>query len=273
MSYLSRVRLKPEIRQSSQLALLLTENSYGMHRLLWDLFPGRDGQQRDFLFREERENEQGGSKHQPIFYLLSPEPPLQDSPLFQVDTKPFCPQLEEGDQLAFRLRANPVISRKTEGKKRSVPHDVVMDAQQQCLHTLCLSADIQPPKGKGDKQQALKALPKERLQAALNSSGLPDEIRSVSAALEWSVRQAQIGWISGKRAERNGYLIERPDNLRISGYQWRTLNEKRRHAGFSSLDYEGVLTVTDPERFVQTLNSGIGKARAFGCGLMLIRRC
>jgi CRISPR system Cascade subunit CasE len=30
--------------------------------------------------------------------------------------------------------------------------------------------------------------------------------------------------------------------------------------------------VTDPERFTAALVNGIGKARAFGCGLMLIRR-
>lgn len=41
---------------------------------------------------------------------------------------------------------------------------------------------------------------------------------------------------------------------------------------FSSVDYEGLLTVTDPERFTAALVNGIGKARAFGCGLMLIRR-
>lgn len=41
---------------------------------------------------------------------------------------------------------------------------------------------------------------------------------------------------------------------------------------FGRLDFEGVLTVLDPERFLAGLRGGFGRARAFGCGLMLIRR-
>ena len=40
---------------------------------------------------------------------------------------------------------------------------------------------------------------------------------------------------------------------------------------FSEIDYEGVLTVTDPEKLTAALFGGIGRARAYGCGLMLVR--
>jgi len=30
--------------------------------------------------------------------------------------------------------------------------------------------------------------------------------------------------------------------------------------------------VTEPERFVEALSAGLGKAKGFGCGLMLVRR-
>jgi CRISPR system Cascade subunit CasE len=43
-------------------------------------------------------------------------------------------------------------------------------------------------------------------------------------------------------------------------------------AVFGVLDMSGVLEVTDPERFLAKLGQGFGRARAFGCGLMLIRR-
>jgi CRISPR system Cascade subunit CasE len=33
-----------------------------------------------------------------------------------------------------------------------------------------------------------------------------------------------------------------------------------------------VLTVRNPASFLATLGQGFGRARAFGCGLMLIRR-
>jgi CRISPR system Cascade subunit CasE len=39
-----------------------------------------------------------------------------------------------------------------------------------------------------------------------------------------------------------------------------------------SLDFSGVLEVTDPEKFMAKLAAGFGRARSFGCGLMLIRR-
>lgn len=38
------------------------------------------------------------------------------------------------------------------------------------------------------------------------------------------------------------------------------------------LDVEGVLTVRDPAQFLKHLARGFGRARAFGCGLMMIRR-
>ena len=43
-------------------------------------------------------------------------------------------------------------------------------------------------------------------------------------------------------------------------------------AVFGVLDMSGVLEITDPERFLAKLRQGFGRARAFGCGLMLIRR-
>ena len=41
---------------------------------------------------------------------------------------------------------------------------------------------------------------------------------------------------------------------------------------FGVLDISGVLIVEDPVRFLAAQAAGFGRARAFGCGLMLIRR-
>lgn len=41
---------------------------------------------------------------------------------------------------------------------------------------------------------------------------------------------------------------------------------------FGILDLTGSLTVTDPTAFVAQLGFGFGRAKAFGCGLLLIRR-
>jgi len=36
--------------------------------------------------------------------------------------------------------------------------------------------------------------------------------------------------------------------------------------------FDGLLRITDPDAFRATLIRGIGPAKAFGCGLMLVRR-
>ncbi|WP_347310797.1 type I-E CRISPR-associated protein Cas6/Cse3/CasE [Defluviimonas sp. SAOS-178_SWC] len=41
---------------------------------------------------------------------------------------------------------------------------------------------------------------------------------------------------------------------------------------FGILDLSGRIEVTDPDAFVAQLGRGFGRAKAFGCGLMLIRR-
>lgn len=40
----------------------------------------------------------------------------------------------------------------------------------------------------------------------------------------------------------------------------------------TSADYKGVLKVTNKERFMEKLTSGIGRAKRFGCGLMLLKK-
>ncbi len=85
------------------------------------------------------------------------------------------------------------------------------------------------------------------------------------------VQQAGRSWLE-KRAEPNGFLVE-GGALRVEGYQQhRARPRKGGEIRFSTLDFSGVLRVTDPERFRHTLLQGLGPAKAFGCGLLLVRR-
>ncbi len=45
-----------------------------------------------------------------------------------------------------------------------------------------------------------------------------------------------------------------------------------RQPQFGILDLAGEIAVTDPAEFVSALTKGFGRAKAFGCGLMLLRR-
>lgn len=256
--YLSRIQLSGSIAEYSQLGKLLQSNSYGMHRLLWDLFePAEHGR---FLFREESSAEQLGRLRQiPLYYVLSSTPPKPQSPLFDIQTKPFSPVLKAGDNLGFRLRANPTVARREAGAKNSRRHDVTMDAQRQWLQAACTQRQLPLSGKKGDLKAMLLAHP-DFLGKAGNER-LENELAEAVAA-------ANQQWLAD-RADKHGFMI---GSLQTTGYRWNALPEKGREAGFSSLDYEGLLTVTDPEQFIQALTAGIGPAKAFGCGLMLIRR-
>ncbi|MDO6581489.1 type I-E CRISPR-associated protein Cas6/Cse3/CasE [Photobacterium sp. 2_MG-2023] len=53
--------------------------------------------------------------------------------------------------------------------------------------------------------------------------------------------------------------------------QHKSQKKSGRPVQFSSVDFQGILTVTDPERFLAQYSQGFGRAKAMGCGLMLIR--
>ena len=39
-----------------------------------------------------------------------------------------------------------------------------------------------------------------------------------------------------------------------------------------TLDFEGKLKIVDADRFKKSLFNGIGSAKAFGCGMMMVKR-
>lgn len=254
--FLSRIELTAAIADYSQLGLLLKERSYGMHRLLWDLFESKER----FLFREENTQDQLGQKrHLPLYFVFSTEKPVSESPIFKIESRSFAPQLTEGDLLAFKLRANPTVARKVNGSKNSKRHDVVMDAQRQFLVAACKERGLSCSERKGDLRALLFSHPDFQNQ---------EQRKGLSDALGTAIETAAVDWIK-KRGVAHGYVL---NSVEATGYRWNALPEKGRVAGFSSMDYEGVLTVKDPEVFVQMLSSGLGPSKAFGCGLMLIRR-
>ncbi len=81
---------------------------------------------------------------------------------------------------------------------------------------------------------------------------------------------AARGWLE-ERAGAWGFRL--PVAPEVGAYRQHALSkEKGRPIRFSSVDYEGLLEVTEPGRLVETLSQGIGRAKAFGCGLLLLRR-
>lgn len=81
-----------------------------------------------------------------------------------------------------------------------------------------------------------------------------------------------VEWLSS-RAERCGFEIGEGD-VRTDGYRPVRFPRGPRQddASVTMVDFEGRITVKDPSRFLESVTQGIGSAKAFGCGLMLVRR-
>lgn len=245
--FLSRVELGP-LAAEREAFWREVSKPYGAHKALWSLLSRGPDQRRDFLFHAEE------SRGRPTFLVLSAKAPEASSNgLWTVDARSFAPSLRAGQRLGFRLRASPVVSRgeKVEGKanRRVHRHDVVMDLTR----TL------------GETGQPLPDLPRR-------------------------VREAGLGWLA-RQSTRAGFRLAETgvDSLgddgllepegqeqaavRIDGYrQHRIVRRGATPILFSTLEFEGLLEVTDPGVFLAKVCSGFGPQKAFGCGLMLLRR-
>jgi CRISPR system Cascade subunit CasE len=168
------------------------------------------------------------------YYLLSDRTPIDKTGIWCIDTpKMYNPNLSGGQKLFFMLRTNPIITVSTpDGKKQR--HDVVMHEKKRI----------------GYKQMPKKERP----------------------LLQKLVQDSCIKWLD-VRAPGKGFSLE-IGTVIADGYQQhqsRAKNQKQ-SIRYSTVDFQGVLTIADPELFRSTLFSGIGKSKAFGCGLMLVRR-
>lgn len=104
------------------------------------------------------------------------------------------------------------------------------------------------------------------MSLALNK--LPDRGRTQRDDV---IQEVGRGWLERQGAGA-GFLLPEGAPLRVDGEDHRSLPRgKGRPIRFSVLDFEGVLEVSNPALFVAALARGFGRAKAFGCGLMLIR--
>lgn len=238
--YLSRARLNAGFDALGPI-LFPNDPAHKMaisHRLVWTLFPP-DCKERPFLYREMAPSHAKGRAAQGEIYILSSMEPEDRQGLFDLQTQKFKPRLRRGELLHFRLRANPTAQRSelVDGKRKTRRYDVVM--------------------------QALYRLPQaERAKA-----------RPVA------IREAGLGWLIRQGGEA-GFSLPDPEGICIDGYEQfdadpedrRQFQRGRRRPGHSRLDFEGLLQVDEPDRFIEKLARGFGRARAFGHGLMLIKR-
>lgn len=172
-----------------------------------------------------------------VFLTVSHRQPVDREGIWHMEWKAYDPALAAGERVYFSLRANAVrkVRQPVAGrdKGRQVRYDVVQDTRKRYEE-------------RGEE-------PPTRLELAQ------------VAGTEWLVA----------RQEALGLALE-PQTVVADAYQPRPLDKPRAKAEprvtLATLDLSGFATVTEPQRLRQALFAGVGSAKAFGCGLLLIRR-
>jgi CRISPR system Cascade subunit CasE len=82
--------------------------------------------------------------------------------------------------------------------------------------------------------------------------------------------EACLSWLEA-RAPQLGVKLDRDLSHVAAFQQLRVPRKSGKPAEFLAVDFEGVLAVEDPAPLSRALTTGIGKGRAYGLGLLLLR--
>lgn len=237
-AYLSRVHLRRDVPAAALREVLLphgeSPRTASAHRLIWTLFADTRERTRDFLWREGQPGK---------FYVLSARLPEDRHGLFEVDEpRPFAPSLRTGERLSFALRVNATVARSDGPGRRGKPCDIVMDALKAV-----------PPGSRAEvRREAVVEVATKWLEVRAGKSGFAVCAESTSIPDD----PMHVGPVQVR-----GYRVLRMARARGSG-----------DLSIGVLDIEGDIEVRDPDTFLSTVRNGFGRAKAFGCGLMLIKR-
>lgn len=175
---------------------------YAVHERVYGIFPNRP------VYRRNLDQ----------VLVISKDPPPSN-----VDSKPYSPQIVEGETLRFVMFSDVSKSRFTRGS-RGERFDPIAEA---------------------------KLADADRTYQEIAEALAPD-------------------WLQ-RKGKNHGF-----DPVDISKMDYKQTRFVRPRDGqslrFTVIDFEGVLVVTDKEKFTDCLISGIGRGKAFGLGALLVRR-
>ena len=235
--YLSRLMLDPMSRRVQK----ELSAPYEMHRTLCHAFPGLSKEEWEatrVLFRADEDNNQMSllvqSKSVPDWLGFAARLNgryLLGAPAIKI----WEPRFVVGQSLRFRLLANPVFAPKENGAKNGTRRGLYREA--------------------------------ERLDWLQRQS----ETHGFALALVATVlRRTDEKKVVFRGSEHEELTLDLPLCEVVD------LNDGRRFAlpsqknQFSAARFDGLLRVTDPEKFARAIENGIGKARGFGFGLLSV---
>jgi len=203
------------------------DDIYTLHQKIWRIASQSEHQKRDFLYRVEYD----AYRNIKFIYLLAPYK-IKQQKNYKIAISPkFEPQVKTGESLYFKLRANPIVRKRENGRAKDC--DIIMNAKHQF------------------KRKGRSYLDLFSMDELIHSTGL-----------EWIKRKGEL----------HGFSVQKFD-VKVDNYQeYKIQSASKRRFLLRTLDFEGKLTITNINRFKTMLFWGIGRSKAFGCGLMLVRR-
>lgn len=158
----------------------------------------------------------------------------------------------------YVVSSRPPLTSSQDWEVRTRPYDPQLRSGQRLSFVLCANPVVSK-KGMDGKSRRHDVV----MQAKRDRT---DPITMSTAAL---VEEACLLWLSA-RAPKAGFELV---GATVGAY--RQQEASKRGSGnairFSSVEFAGELVVRDPAAFQRTLREGLGHAKAFGCGLMLVK--
>ena len=204
---------------------------HALHRLLWAAFPSVPASTPS-PFLFRADAERKGRAVRVVALVQTRTTPDWSLVEAAVESAQHEHQLELGQTLRFFLRANPTQARKGRGEPATAQLE-------------------------GEAFRARRG----RRVAILSE---PERLR----------------WLDRKGALHGFRVVERDVRAGGETHPWPALQTKNTHTALwgrnglvrhDGVDFEGLLEITDVDRFAETLRAGIGSAKAFGYGLLSVR--
>jgi CRISPR system Cascade subunit CasE len=189
-------------------ARLRLRDCYDWHQAVWKAFPGRDGQQRDFLTRLD--------------------------------------QRRDGFRLLIVSLSEPTRPEWCSGESwQSKPIPETYFTRRRYAFQLCANATKKVTK-----------------------LGIDDHPTKNGRRVPLSTREEFLAWIS-RKGEQGGFTVN-DDTLQTFPRGREYFEKQGMRSVHSAVEFHGVLNVTDPVKFHESFTRGIGPAKAFGFGLLVI---
>lgn len=206
---------------------------YELHQVLWKGFPGLDRGTTEHRFLHR--HQEADAIHS-VLVQSSTAPDwsflADEATGVTASTKRLDPtRYSEGDRFRFLLKANPTVSRKfPDGTTRRI------------------------------------AVGSDRPRIAEKLGTTKDDLPSRDTMLvDWLERQGSSGGFTIEQGENDRILCDVGPNADLIVRKSRS---QRSRITLTTVEFRGVLRVTDSSSFRETLHRGIGRGKAFGCGLL-----